>query len=107
LPIVLVSFLLAGFLLFEARRYQYFDIWNTRLRVIQSCFYDPILRSRGSCTESDWNEVLAEDLKRLRLHTGLLERSVFDCGGTTAGSLRSRSRVIGARSECTRHRSRP
>src|SRR5512132_983147 len=34
-------------------------------------------------------------------------RSVFDSGGTTAGSLRSRSRAIGARSECTRHRSRP
>ena len=38
LPIVLVSFLLAAFLLFEARRYQYFDIWNTRLRVIEVMF---------------------------------------------------------------------
>ena len=73
LPIVLVSFLLAAFLLFEARRYQYFDIWNTRLRVIESCFYDPILRARGTCTDSDWNEVLADDLKRLRLHIGLLD----------------------------------
>ena len=34
LPIVLISFLLAAFLLFEARRCQYFDIWNTRVRVI-------------------------------------------------------------------------
>ena len=47
LPIVLVSFLLAAFLLFEARRYQIFDIW-TRLRVIESCFYDPILRPETS-----------------------------------------------------------
>ena len=38
LPIVLISFLLAAFLLFEARRYQYFDIWNTRLRVIECMF---------------------------------------------------------------------
>ena len=73
LPIVLISFLLAAFLLFEARRYQYFDIWNTRLRVIESCFYDPILRAQGSCTDRDWNEVQADDLKRLRLHTGLLD----------------------------------
>ena len=73
LPIVLVSFLLAAFLLFEARRYQYFDIWNTRLRVIESCFYDPILRSGETCTDNDWNEVLADDLKRLRLHIGLLD----------------------------------
>jgi uncharacterized membrane protein len=72
LPIVLVSFLLAAFLLFEARRYQYFDIWNTRLRVIESCFYDPILRARGSCTDSDWSEVLADDLRHL-LHMGLLD----------------------------------
>jgi len=73
LPIVLVSFLLAAFLLFEARRYQYFDIWNTRLRVIESCFYDPILRSGNICTDNGWNELLAEDLKRLRLHIGLLD----------------------------------
>lgn len=73
LPIVLVSFLLAAFLLFEARRYQYFDIWNTRLRVIESCFYDPILRSGDICTDNGWNELLAEDLKRLRLHIGLLD----------------------------------
>jgi uncharacterized membrane protein len=60
LPIVLVSFLLAAFLLFEARRYQYFDIWNTRLRVIESCFHDPILRGGG---------------KPAQIATGTLERS--------------------------------
>ena len=72
LPIVLISFLLAAFLLFEARRYQYFDIWNTRLRVIEACFYDP-MRAQGSCTDRDWNEVLADDLKQLQLHMGLLD----------------------------------
>jgi uncharacterized membrane protein len=73
LPIVLVSFLLAAFLLFEARRYQYFDIWNTRLRVIESCFYGPVLRYRETSTENGWNEVLADDLGRLRLHISLLD----------------------------------
>ena len=73
MPIVLVSFLLAAFLLFEARRYQYFDIWNTRVRVIESCFYGPILRSGDICTDNGWNELLADDLKRLRLHIGLLD----------------------------------
>jgi uncharacterized membrane protein len=78
LPIVLVSFLLAAFLLFEARRYQYFDIWNTRLRVIESCFYDPILRAKETCPDGDWNDVLADDLRRLRLHMSLLDAMVFD-----------------------------
>jgi uncharacterized membrane protein len=73
LPIVLVSFLLAAFLLFEARRYQYFDIWNTRLRVLESCFYGPILRAAETRTDNGWNEVLADDLGRIRLHTSLLD----------------------------------
>lgn len=73
LPIVLMSFLLAAFLLFEARRYQYFDIWHTRLRVIERCFYDPILRGRGTRNDSDWNDVLADDLNHLRLHMGLFD----------------------------------
>jgi uncharacterized membrane protein len=73
LPIVLISFLLAAFLLFEARRCQYFDIWNTRLRVMETCFYDPLLRSREISTENGWNEVLADDLSGLRLHLSLLD----------------------------------
>ena len=73
LPIVLISFLLAAFLLFEARRYQYFDIWNTRVRVVESCFYDPILCGTHTHEDNDWNEVLAADLRRLRLHMSLLD----------------------------------
>lgn len=73
LPIVLISFLLAAFLLFEARRCQYFDIWNTRLRVMETCFYAPLLRSREISTENGWNAVLADDLSGLRLHLSLLD----------------------------------
>jgi uncharacterized membrane protein len=73
LPIVLISFLLAAFLLFEARRCQYFDIWNTRVRVMETCFYDPLLREREISTENGWNEVLADDLSGLRLHLSLLD----------------------------------
>jgi uncharacterized membrane protein len=73
LPIVLISFLLAAFLLFEARRYQYFDIWNTRVRVVESCFYHPILCGRQTHEDNDWNEVLAADLRRLRLHMSLFD----------------------------------
>lgn len=73
LPIVLISFLLAAFLLFEARRYQYFDIWNTRLRVMETCFYGPLLRSKFVDTDTGWNDVLADDLRRMRLHTSMLD----------------------------------
>ena len=73
LPIVLISFLLAAFLLFEARRYQYFDIWNTRLRVIEACFYGPLLCPGRTCPDAGWNEVLADDLKRLQLHMRVID----------------------------------
>jgi uncharacterized membrane protein len=77
LPIVLISFLLAAFLLFEARRYQYFDIWNTRLRVMESCFYEPMLRGKPVTIHNDWNDVLADEIKRLRFHVSLFEAVGF------------------------------
>ena len=74
LPIVLVSFLLAAFLLFEARRYLYFDIWNTRLRVIGVVLLrsDPADAGEPAPT-TPGTKLLADDLKRLRLHIGLLD----------------------------------
>ncbi len=77
LPIVLISFLLAAFLLFEARRYQYFDIWNMRLRVMESCFYEPMLRGKAVTIHNDWNDVLAEEISRLRFHISLFEAVGF------------------------------
>jgi uncharacterized membrane protein len=47
LPVVLVSLLVAVFLIFEGRRYRYFDIWRTRVRIMEVSFYGPILRGQG------------------------------------------------------------
>ncbi|MFO1153832.1 MAG: DUF2270 domain-containing protein [Rhodospirillales bacterium] len=77
LPIVLISFLLAAFLLFEARRYQYFDIWNMRLRVMESCFYQPMLRGKAVSIDNEWNQVLADEIKRLRFHVSLFDAVGF------------------------------
>lgn len=73
LPIVLISFLLAAFLLFEARRYQFFDVWNIRSRVMEAHFYEPMLLGRPVGRDQDWARALAADLKRMRLHTSLLD----------------------------------
>jgi uncharacterized membrane protein len=77
LPIVLISFLLAAFLLFEARRYQYFDIWNMRLRVMESCFYQPMLRGKAVTIDNEWNRLLADEIRRLRFHVSLFEAVGF------------------------------
>ncbi len=73
LPIVLVSLLLGVFLLFEGRRYRFFDIFRTRVRVFETCFYTPILQGKGINVDNGWNEVLAEDYKHLHFHISLAE----------------------------------
>lgn len=73
LPVVLVSLLVAVFLIFEGRRYRYFDIWRTRVRIMEVSFYGPILRGQGLCTKSGWNEVLADEYADLSFHISLLE----------------------------------
>jgi uncharacterized membrane protein len=73
LPIVLISFLVAVFLIFEARRYRYFDIWRTRVRIMEVSFYGPILRGQGVRTESGWNQVLADEYSGIYYHISFLE----------------------------------
>lgn len=73
LPMVLVSFLVAVFLLFEARRYRYFDVWRTRVRVLEAHFFGPMLRGRGVCLDNRWNEVLADDYTGVYFHISWLE----------------------------------
>jgi uncharacterized membrane protein len=68
LPIVLISLLVAIFMLFEARRYRFFDIWRTRVRVMETSFFGPILRGRGVCADNRWNEVLADEYTGLHFH---------------------------------------
>lgn len=73
LPIVLVSLLLAVFLIFEGRRYRYFDIWRTRVRDFETSFYGPILRGQGIRVDNRWNEIVADDYSGLYFHISLLE----------------------------------
>jgi len=73
LPVVLVSLLVAVFLIFEGRRYRYFDIWRTRVRVMEVSFFGPILRGEGVRTATGWHEVLADDYTGLYFHIGFLE----------------------------------
>jgi uncharacterized membrane protein len=73
LPLVLVSFLVCVFLIFEGRRYRYFDIWRTRVRIMEVSFFGPVLRGRGVRTDNGWNEVLADDYTGLYFHIGYFE----------------------------------
>jgi uncharacterized membrane protein len=73
LTLILVGLLVLIFLLIEARRYRYFDIWRTRVRLLEVCFFGPILKGEGVRTENGWNEALARDYEHLRFHISFLE----------------------------------
>src|SRR5271157_1511639 len=54
LPMVLVGLLVCVFLLFEARRYRYFNVWRARARLLETDFYAPMLSHEGARRGLDW-----------------------------------------------------
>lgn len=61
LPLVLVGLLVVFFMLIEARRFRYFDIWRFRARMLETKFYVPMLRHERNLLGAGWNERLAAD----------------------------------------------
>ena len=55
------SVLVAFFLFMEARRYRYYEIWSSRVRVIETGYFAQLL-SPQSAIDKDWAEHLAADL---------------------------------------------
>jgi uncharacterized membrane protein len=61
LPMLLVGLLVGVFLLFEARRYRYFNVWRARARLLETDFYAPLIRGQGAKQDAGWTELLARD----------------------------------------------
>jgi uncharacterized membrane protein len=70
LPMVLVGLIVSVFLLFEARRYRYFNVWRARARLLETDFYAPMIRGEGVRLESGWTELLAKDYCEPGYHIG-------------------------------------
>jgi len=68
LPMVLVGLLVTVFLLFEARRYRYFNVWRARARLLETNFYAPMIRGEGVRRDPSWTELLAKDYVHPRYH---------------------------------------
>lgn len=56
------SILVAIFLLMEARRYRYYEIWSSRVRVIETGYFAPMLAPESVQPDESWAEHLAADL---------------------------------------------
>lgn len=71
LPLILVGFLIFVFLLFEAHRYRYFNVWRARARHLETEFYAPMLRGEGIRLDTHWTEILAKDYCKPHHHITL------------------------------------
>src|SRR5512132_1413832 len=56
------SILVAIFLLMEARRYRYYEIWSSRVRIIETGYFAQLLAPESVPTDESWAEHLAADL---------------------------------------------
>lgn len=56
------SVLVAIFLLMEARRYRYYEIWSSRVRVIETGYFAQLLAPESVPSNEAWAEHLAADL---------------------------------------------
>ena len=68
LPMVLVGLLVSVFLLFEARRYRYFNVWRARARLLETDFFAPMITGNGVRLDSGWTDLLAQDYVVPRYH---------------------------------------
>src|SRR3712207_1373446 len=59
--IIINSVLVAFFLLMEARRYRYYEIWSSRVRVLETGYFARLLLPESEQDE-EWAEHLARDL---------------------------------------------
>jgi uncharacterized membrane protein len=71
LPMVLVGLIVTVFLMFEARRYRYFNVWRARARLLETDFYAPMIRGKGIELGAGWAELLAKDYCDPRYHISL------------------------------------
>lgn len=72
LPLVLVGVLVIFFLMLEARRYRYFNVWRARARWIETHFYAPMLHDGDLHLEDNWQKTLANDYMRPKYHVPYL-----------------------------------
>src|SRR5216684_4265336 len=56
------SILVAIFLVMEARRYRYYEIWASRVRVIETGYFAQMLAPDGVARDQEWASHLASDL---------------------------------------------
>lgn len=56
------SILVAIFLFMEARRYRYYEVWASRVRVLETGYFAPMLSHRTIAPDQEWADHISADL---------------------------------------------
>ena len=72
LPLVLAGILILFFLILEARRYRFFNVWRARCRWIETNFFSALLNGKPPRDGDEWRDVLADDYLRPEHHVPLV-----------------------------------
>ncbi|TRW96944.1 DUF2270 domain-containing protein [Paracoccus sp. M683] len=71
LPLVLVGILIVFFLMLEARRYRYFNVWRARCRWLELNMIVPLLEDGDMRLNTGWQKVMAEDYRHPSYHVSM------------------------------------
>jgi uncharacterized membrane protein len=71
--ILINSLLIFYFMYIEARRYMFYDLWRTRVRLMETEFFAEMLTPEREEELENWRQILANDLLHPRFSTTLWE----------------------------------
>jgi uncharacterized membrane protein len=75
--LLLANLIVTVFLFHEARRFRYFDVYRSRVRMLEENFYLPMLTRKLVSPDCDWGPRVAADLDRPSFKTTLWEAIGF------------------------------
>ncbi len=70
---ILATIFVFFFLIIEARRYKYFDLWRWRVALVNENFFASILCPEAAPLEPNWHKLLSYDLQHSQFKITLLE----------------------------------
>lgn len=71
--IILATIFVLFFLIIEARRYKYFDLWRWRVALINENFFATLFVPTRNPIHDDWRDLLSRDLQHPRFKMTFLE----------------------------------
>ncbi len=75
--LLLSNLIVTVFLFHEARRFRYFDVYRSRVRMLEENFYLPMLTRQLVSPDREWGKCVAEDLDHPSFKTSLFEAIGF------------------------------